>query len=164
MSIDFKKIAYEKTETNQPEQQIIQLNTARRHAIRINSIEAKKNEYEGSSTMKSRELIRVPVDSIALFCTEFVPSHFPKNKYITYIMTINGVDYEIEPINSHRSGKKIIRHSDLDADQPYAIYVNESIKSAILTIVIRSEGTTESPLLSNIKILYGRGVDDNGDI
>lgn len=164
MSIDFKKIAYSDTETNQPYQRIVPINTARRYAIRLNNIEAKKNEYEGATTIVSRDLIRVPVDSIALFCSEYVPPHFPNNKYVTYIMTINGVDYEIEPINSHRSGKKIIRHSDLGADQPYAIYTKESIKSAILTVVIKSAGTTESPVLSNIKILYGRGVDEDGDL
>lgn len=164
MPIDFKEIAYSNTETKRIEQKIVEINSARRHVVRINGIEAKRKRYKAQTTMKSRELIRVPVDSIALFCSEHIPSHFPNEKYVTYILTVNGIDYEIEPINSHRPGKKIIRHSELGADQPYAIYINESIKSAYLTIVINTHGKTETPYLSNIKILYGRGGEHNGDI
>lgn len=161
---NIKKIAYSDTETKRINQKIREVKTARRHVIRINGIEAKRKMFRSQTTMKSRELIRVPVDSIALFCNEYIPSHFPDNKYVTYIMTVNGIDYEIEPINSHRQGKKIIRHSDLEANQSYAIYLNESIKSAYLTIIINSYGRTETPYLSNIKILYGRGGESNGDL
>lgn len=162
--MDLREIAYREIETGKIEKKIVHVRSGRRHAIRINNIEAKRNEYERSTTMTSRELIRVPVDSIALFCSEFIPDHFQNRKYITYILTVNGIDYEIEPINSHRNGKKIIRHSELDAGQSYAVYIKESIKSAFLTVIIESDGSSESPFLSNIKILYGRKVDSDGNI
>lgn len=154
-----KEIAYKDIETGKTERKIAYVDSARRHVIRINNIEAKKYKYAEKSTFTSKELITYPVESIAIFVSEYIPEHFLRDKYITYIMTVNGIDYEIEPINSHRPGKKIIRHSKLNAGQPYAIYIDESIKSATLTIVMESEGTQESPFLSGIKVLYGRRVE-----
>jgi len=163
MALNFKDIAYTDTETKKPEAKVVEIKSARRHVVRISDIEAHRKQFQSETKMKSRELIRVPVDSIALFCSEQIPTHFANQKYVTYIMTVNGVDYEIEPINSQRAGKKIIKHSELDSDQPYAVYIKESIKSAYLTIVIQSHGETETPYLSNIKILYGRG-EENGNV
>jgi hypothetical protein len=164
MALNFKDVAYSDTETKQVEQRIVEVSSARRHVVRVNGIQGQRKQFEAATNMKSRELIRVPVDSIALFCSEQIPSHFANKKYVTYIMTVNGIDYEIEPINSQRPGKKIIRHSELQADQPYAVYIKESIKSAYLTIIVHSHGATETPYLSNIKILYGRGGDYHGNV
>lgn len=124
-------------------------------SIRINKIELGRSEYSKRSRMESKELITTPVRSIAVFASEYIPEHFPPGKYIHYILTVNGIDYEIEPINSHRAGKKIIKHSVLKRNESYTEYINEPIKSAKLTIVIQCPDLYSSPAVSDIKILYG---------
>ncbi len=157
MEFKFKDVVYSNIETSKTEKKIIDLNTAKRHVIMINDIDTKQNTYQASSVLKTKELIKYPVNSIALFCSEYVPQHFPKAKYVKYIFTINGKDYEIEPINSNKAGKKLIKYSTIVSDSNSTVNIKESIKSAYLTIQINTPNNTESPLISNIKILYGKG-------
>lgn len=133
----------------------VKLATARRHAIKINGISAKGNQYATTTTRRSRQLITEPVESMALFCNEYVPSHFPNSDYIKYILTINGTDHEIVPINSERNGKKIVRTTDVGYASDYVLYLSESIKSAYLTIIIKTPNKTETPYISNLKVLIG---------
>ena len=161
MARQFQDIPYSSTETAAPEGRIRHLPQVKRKKVVINNIGAKRRVFASESIMKSRELIRVPVDSIGIFCNEYVPAHFLKEKYVSYVLTINGEDHEIEPINSHRSGKKIVRFSDLKRVSLSTVFIDESIKSATLTIKIESSGEEEAPMLSNIKVLYGREVSGN---
>jgi hypothetical protein len=129
--------------------------TAKRHVIKVNDIAANKNRYLPKSVMKSRELINSPVNTIAFFCNEYVPEHLQNREdSIKYILTVNGTDHEIIPINAIREGKKIIRTTNYGQESDYSIYINESIKSAKLTVLINAE-SYDSPYVSNIKILIG---------
>lgn len=128
--------------------------SARRHAIKINDISAFKPTFR-TSTMRSRELISSPVKHIAVFCNEYIPEHFPEGKYITYILTVNGIDHEIVPINNQRNGTKIIRTVTVDAKSDSVLHIAEPIKSAVLTIKIESPDKNQSPYISGIKILMG---------
>ena len=109
--------------------------------------------------MQSEELISEPVESIAIFTSEYVPSHFPDNQdYIQYILTINGIDYNIVPINSNKEGIKVIRSSKLMSLDTYAEHIGESIKSASLSIIINTPDSYTTPYVSNVKICYGKAV------
>jgi hypothetical protein len=143
------------TNTGENTTAIVKLQTAKRHTIRINDIAAIKNRYIGRSIMVSRELITEPVTTMALFCNEYIPKHFTNQNCIKYIMTVNGKDYEIAPINSQKNGKKIIRTVQYNLPMDSILYITETIKSAKLTIIISAPNSEETPYISNLKILFG---------
>ena len=129
---------------------------AKRHAIKINDITAYKNKYDKGSVL-SKELITTPINTIALYCNEYINEGYKINNNISYFLVINGVEHEIQPINSHRNGKKIIRMSAQSYKSDHIIYLNENIKSAKLKIVINSANQDITPYVSDIKILIGGG-------
>jgi hypothetical protein len=73
---------------------------------------------------------------------------------VKFILTINGIDYEIVPINSHSNGTKIIRFSGGKASNIYTQMIGEKIHSAYLTILYNNTADV-SPVINNIKILIG---------
>lgn len=157
--MSLKKIAYGTFNKANLQEEVVPVDTAKRHVIKINGIKASQESYRKESHIKSKELIEVPVDSIAIFTNEYIPEHFPAGSYIEYTMTVNGKDYRIEPVNSHRSGIKILKKSSLQKDSHYVANIGEEIKSAFLTVVLKSSGQFETPRVSGIKILYGKGVE-----
>lgn len=155
-TIDFDEIAATEVAGYKVVKKLVKLKTAKRHAVRIGGIKANKNRYQEVNAFQSRELISTPVKSIALFCNEYVPSHFPAGtKYITYILTINGTDHEVVPVNANRDGMKIIRMTGSQEQSLYVIHLNEEIKSATLKVIIKTPNVGESPHFSNLKILIG---------
>ena len=148
------------SDEKKPKSQIIDLPNTKRHVIRVNDISAKARTYVNKSTMRTDELITgAPVSSIAIFANEYVPYHYPDNQnYIQYIITINGEDYDITPINSYKTGKKIFRcteHSYLDT---YVQKLPENIKSAKLTVIIQSPEDKSAPYVTNLKVCLGKAV------
>lgn len=126
----------------------------RRHVISINDIEAGKAVFSGSARMVSKELITDnDVSVIALHCNTYIPKGLTTNS-IKYILTINGTDYEIAPVNSHINKPKIIRFSSGTMRNNYTEYLNEKIKSAKLTIIMSGKSDL-TPYINNIKILIG---------
>lgn len=129
------------------------ISTANRHIIKLNDIAIKKNIYSSESTMTSRELISDSVSTIALFCNTYLPQGL-SNDAIKFILTVDGKDYDIIPVNSHNNGKKIIRFSQGTMKSDYTTYTSEKIKSARLKVIMKSiNGIT--PYINNIKILVG---------
>lgn len=157
-TIDFQKIADSVLNQYQLDTQLVKLSTAKRHAIKINNLFGYQNTYTMTNSMKSRELITSPVKAIAIFCNEYVPDHFANNDYFKYVLTVNGVDHEVVPINSERNGKKVVRTSESNSSADYVDYISEPVKSAFLTITIMAPNTTETPYISNLKILMGGDV------
>lgn len=126
----------------------------RRHVIPINDIEAGKAIFSGSARMVSKELITDnEVSVIALHCNTFIPKGLTSSS-IKYILTVNGKDYEISPVNSHANKPKIIRFSSGTMRNNYTEYLNEKIKSAKLTIIMSGKSDI-TPYINNIKILIG---------
>lgn len=155
VNIDFSDSDIKDVEGIKTEKKIVTLNTAKRHTIKINGIELEKNIYEKECVIKTNNLIKNPARSIAVFCNEYIPEHFSNDKYIQYYLSINGQDFEVVPINNNRDGVKIIKTSDLDLNSSYVKYVNQKIKSAYLTIKIKTPNKYESPFISNLKVLVG---------
>ena len=159
-------VAYEKT-LIENEKEVLQDNStpitatntvtipsARRSAIKINDISVYNKKYNAKTIMKSAELITVPSYSIGFFANVYVPESLSQDKAVQFILTVNGIDYDVVPMNSHSNGTKIIRFSGGKSNTTYTELINEKITSAYLTIIMN--GTSElTPFVNNIKILTG---------
>ena len=146
---------------------LITMTGAKRHVIRLNDITAFANQYSTSSYIQTAELLgeNRKVNCIAVFASEYIPPTFPSDAiiggypyYFVYTLTINGVDYEVVPVNSHRSGTKIIRYSGYSVVDDYTLHISEPIKSAVLTVQMNTYDTSYSPYLSNLKVCLGKPV------
>lgn len=140
----------------QPIERTIELPNAKRHVIRISDITAHVGTFS-QGYLQTKELITNPVQSIAVFANEYIPEYFPDNKtYIQYILTVNGIDYDIVPINSEKNGTKVIRVSNYSIIDDYVVHINETIKSASLKVVINTMDSNVTPYVSNVKICFGK--------
>lgn len=156
VNIDFSEDKISDLEQFDKKETLVKLETGRRHAIKINDLTAEKNRYSNKSIMKTGNLIKAPVKAIAIFANEYIPSNFDaKKQYVKYILSVNGKEYEITPINSSRNGIKIIKTSEYTLNSKYAEYINETIKSAYLTIEITAPSVYETVFVGNIKVLAG---------
>ena len=126
-----------------------------RSRILIDGIEA-FNMSHAESYIESKALIHTPVRSIAVFANEYVPPHFLNASYFEYVLTVNGIDYPVVPINSERSGIKVIRFSENIYGDDYVYHINETIKSAKLKVVIHTAGDGATPYLSHLKVCMGK--------
>ena len=129
--------------------------TAKRHVIRLNDIYFREKIYGGNGMLKSKELINsnLNIFAISVFANTYFPEGVP-NDNIQFILTVNGNDYKVNPVNSHEDGIKIVRFSQGKIPNKYTKYIGEKIQSAYLTIKIRPyKGLT--PYISNLKILLG---------
>ena len=147
-------IAFMKKDSNNVET-LTKLKTAKRSVIRINNIALGRKTYELSGQLVFNDFITDPVKSIAVFANEYVADEIDLRNSIKYNLTINGLDYEIIPINSQYNGKKIIRTTSHTIPAEHVHYINESIKSATLTINMKSSKQYTSPFISDLKVLIG---------
>lgn len=129
------------------------IKSGQRHVIKINQVKAYMYQYASKSKIQSVEVLNQEAYSIALFANVYVPQGLSDDA-VKFILSVNGHDYEIVPINSHMNGIKIIRFSTGDAKSPYTQRIGEVIKSAYLTVVFTNEAKI-APRINNIKILYG---------
>ena len=132
--------------------------TAKRHAIKINDINSRVKNHKTESTLKTGELISGGTDvyAISVFANVYYPNNIAKDN-VKFILTVNGIDYEVKPVNSHESGVKIIRFSEGKMPAEYTKYIGEKIQSASLKIVMNSEAKL-TPYINNIKILLGGAI------
>ena len=144
---------------------IVSLEGARRHVIRVNDITAFTSTFDLESYLETEQLISTPVDCIAVFSNEYYPPTFPSDAsvygiedYLTYVLTVNGKDYTVVPINSHKSGIKIIRYSNYSITENYTTHIAEPIKSAKLKVKFITPDPSYSPYLSYLKICLGKAV------
>lgn len=139
-------------------QTIIPLNNVKRHLIRVNDITAFTGNYASQSYLETGELVTGQVSSIAIFANEYVPPSFKEGTYFEYILVVNGIEYDIVPINCHRNGTKVIRYSGYSITENYTKHISEPIKTAKLAIKITTPDNSTSPYISNIKICLGKAV------
>jgi hypothetical protein len=129
---------------------------AKRSAIKINDISAYKKVYVNNSQIITDKL---PIDTayaISLFANVYVPEGI-EDSSIKFKLTINEQDYDVVPINSDMNGTKIIRFSGGKSNTTYTKLINETIKSARLSITISCKSNC-TPFVNNIKILIGGAV------
>lgn len=157
-----ESLAYRKVDTtdaNNPSSTVVDLPNTKRHAIKINDISAQSASYITNSKFRTGELISAPVSSIAIFASEYIPPYYTaSDDYIQYVLTVNGVDYDVVPINGYKKGTKIIRCTQHNVLDNYVVKLNESIKSAYLTIIMKTLEAGSTPYLSNLKVCLGKAV------
>lgn len=127
--------------------------SGKRHVIKINDISCYQKTFALSAQLESKELIGNNAYSIAVFCNMYIPEGLSENS-VKFILTVNGIDYDVVPINSNMNGIKVIRFSQGKTSPEYTKYIGEQIKSAILTIKLRGKSNA-SPYINNLKILLG---------
>ena len=154
-------IAFDRTQANEDEtiENITTIvPTAKRHVIKINDINSRVKNYKTESTLKTGELISGGTDiyAISVFANVYYTNNKAKDN-VKFILTVNGIDYEVKPVNSHESGVKIIRFSEGKMPAEYTKYIGEKIQSASLKIVMKSEAKL-TPYINNIKILLGGAI------
>ena len=129
------------------------LEGAKRSTIRLNDVSCYKNIYSTTTKIQSSELMSMHGYAIALFANVYIPEGLTSSA-VTFILTINGVDYEVVPINSNLNGTKVIRFSGGKSNLSYTRLINEKITSAKLTMIFTNKSDI-TPFVSNIKILIG---------
>lgn len=139
------------------------LNNTHRYVIRLNSLRAYKNNYDAITTYTTDNLITgSPISAIALYTEQHIPeyilSKYPNENFIQYKLIINDTEYDIAPINSSANSTKIIKVIDFSSNQSYVQSITESIKSAVLKIIIKSADNEYTPYISKIKILTGNNT------
>lgn len=146
-------LAYIKSfaDTNSVTNKIVTIYSGKRHVIKLNGITLYKSIYTSGTSMTG-ELITDPIKYIGLYCNEYANSDIAD--LVKYYLIINGTEHEIVPINSQRNGNKIVRTSSTTYKLDNTAYIEESIKSAKLKVVISSSGTV-TPYISNMKMLIG---------
>ncbi|MGG2085326.1 hypothetical protein [Lysinibacillus pakistanensis] len=155
--MNFRDIVYGEVNTKTAVSTIRSISSGRRHVIKINRIAAEKTNYL-SRRARTKNLISSPTDRIAIFANEYVPNHFTDEEWIKYSLLINGKTYDIIPLNSNKPGVKIIKYSKYKDGESHAIILDEPIKEAYLTISIITPDPYETPYLSNLKVVSGKGV------
>lgn len=154
---DKQELAYQKMLDEA--QTIVPLEDTKRHVIRINDITAFTGDYDSSSYLETGELLSNQTNSVAVFVNEYIPPTFIKDgNYFEYLLIVNGVEYNVVPINCHRNGIKVIRYSGYSITEDYTKHIGEPIKSAKLAIKISTPDTSISPYISNIKVCIGKAV------
>ena len=132
---------------------------AQRSVITINQLEGYKNLYEQKSTMKTKDLLEgKSAIALSFVCEENIPSYFSDKQWIRYFFLVNGEEYEVQPLNSHRSGTKIIKQFNKQKGAVSTKHIEEPIKKAHLKIIIETPEQNISPFISELKILYGEAV------
>ena len=130
------------------------VNAAKRHAIKINDITLSSNTYNSHSYFSTDNLISGESKySIAVFANVYIPSKLKDNS-VEFVLTVNGEDYDVIPINVVGSGKKILRYSQGKSKTEYTEILSEPIKSAYLTVKMTGKADL-TPFVGNIKKLLG---------
>ena len=129
------------------------IKSAQRHVIKLNQVKAYMYNYVNKSKLETKELLNQDVYSVALFANVYIPQGLSDDA-VKFILTVNGTDYNVVPINSHMNGIKIIRFSTGNANDIYIKRIGEKIKSAKLSIIFNNESKIV-PRVNNIKVLFG---------
>lgn len=132
----------------------IVINSAKRHNIKLNDITLSSNTYVSSSYFTTNELItNGNYYSAAVFANVYIPQGLSSDN-VSFVLTINGIDYDAIPINVDGDGKKVFRYSQGKSNLTYTQLLDEPIKSLYLTV--KMNGTNDiTPFIGNIKILLG---------
>ena len=134
------------------------ISSARRHVVKVSNIVAEKTKYTKRRS-RTKNLTELATDRIAIFANEYVPSHFSEStEWISYTLEVNGITYDIVPLNSHKPGIKIIKYSLFKEDESHVLYLDEPIKEAYLTISIKTPNNSETPYVSNLKVVTGQSA------
>ena len=147
-------IAFTKKDSNN-DTQTITLNSAKRSVIKINNIKLGQRNHVLSAQIKLPNFLTDAASSLAIFANEYAADGLNLRNSIEYTLTVNGLEYEIVPINSQHNGKKIIRTTNSTIEADHVHYLTETAKNATLTVKMKTTTKNLSPYISDLKILIG---------
>lgn len=153
-------MAIDSSDAKNPKEELVKLKNTKRRYVSISEMSSSIFNYEYESVIQTGELLDgTEIKSIAIFANEYIPDEYVNpQEAIEYVLTINGKDYDVVPINSWSNGTKVIRCTATSVADSYATKIQEPIKSARLTIKINSIDGETTPAISNLKICYGEAV------
>ena len=154
--MEFKEIPYNDIQTKTANTVTRLVETGERNLISINEISADKVVYAEVADYMTKELVSTKTDRIALFANEILTDGVSTLGEVKYILQVNGRDYEVVPINSNRSGLKLIKQ--YGAASHNTLVIGEAISSAKLKIILKASNENVTPYLSNIKVAFGKEV------
>jgi hypothetical protein len=99
--------------------------------------------------------LNTEIGSIAVFSNEYIPEYLGEKNLIKYTFIINGEEYEVVPINSNKSGTKMICYREFSYMEPSVKMLVESIKSAYLRVDIDVTDQNCTPFVNNLKVCIG---------
>lgn len=151
----FTDDTFDKEEANDVQTETTFIESAKRHVIKINDILAYSNLYAGNSYFKTDNLVDGTDDvyAVSVFANVYLPSQLSDDS-VEFILTVNGVDHEVQPINSELDGVKIVRYSKGKSKTEYTDLTDEVINSVVLTVKIKSSKNL-TPYINNVKVLLG---------
>ena len=131
--------------------------SAKRHLIRISDINAYSKKYQASSYFTTTNLINnMDVYCVAVFANVYIPDGLSKD-CVTFVLTINGIEYNVLPLGDREEGIKIIRYSKGNSKDTYTKIIGEVINSVYLTVKIKSNKNL-TPYINNVKVILGGDV------
>ena len=151
----FTDDTFDKEEANDVQTETTFIESAKRHVIKINDILAYSNLYTGNSYFKTDNLVDGTDDvyAVSVFANVYLPSQLSDDS-VEFILTVNGVDHEVQPINSELDGVKIVRYSKGKSKTEYTDLTDEIINSVVLTVKMKSSKNL-TPYINNVKVLLG---------
>lgn len=151
----FTDDTFNEEEANDVQTETTFIESAKRHVIKINDILAYSNLYAGNSYFKTDNLVDGTDDvyAVSVFANVYLPSQLSDDS-VEFILTVNGVDHEVQPINSELDGVKIVRYSKGKSKTEYTDLTDEVINSVVLTVKIKSSKNL-TPYINNVKVLLG---------
>lgn len=151
----FTDDTFNKEEANDVQTETTFIESAKRHVIKINDILAYSNLYAGNSYFKTDNLVDGTDDvyAVSVFANVYLPSQLSDDS-VEFILTVNGVDHEVQPINSELDGVKIVRYSKGKSKTEYTDLTDEVINSVVLTVKMKSSKNL-TPYINNVKVLLG---------
>ena len=151
----FTDDTFDKEEANDVQAETTFIESAKRHVIKINDILAYSNLYAGNSYFKTDNLVDGTDDvyAVSVFANVYLPSQLSDDS-VEFILTVNGVDHEVQPINSELDGVKIVRYSKGKSKTEYTDLTDEVINSVVLTVKMKSSKNL-TPYINNVKVLLG---------
>ncbi len=151
----FTDDTFDKEEANDVQTETTFIESAKRHVIKINDILAYSNLYAGNSYFKTDNLVDGTDDvyAVSVFANVYLPSQLSDDS-VEFILTVNGVDHEVQPINSELDGVKIVRYSKGKSKTEYTDLTDEVINSVVLTVKMKTSKNL-TPYINNVKVLLG---------
>lgn len=147
------------TKTVNEKDKIINIVSGKRSVIKINDIMLYQKQYTSSGQIALTNSIIEPVHAIGIFANEYAADGINIRNAITYTLIVNGLSYNLIPLNSNDNGKKIIRTTNNSLEATHVIYINETIKNATLRVDLKTDKYYATPFISDLKLLLGGTFD-----
>ena len=154
----FEDETFNENEINDLQTETTFIHSAKRHVIKLNDVKSLANQYANNSYFKTNNLVDGTdnVYAVSVFANMYIPPQL-SDDCVEFILTVNGIDYTVQPVNSELDGIKVIRYSKGKSKTEYTQLTDEVINSVVLTVKIKSSKNL-TPYINNVKVLLGGEV------